>query len=106
MSYWRRSWRWSGYGEMLIEKARGLELEDIDPDLQRIPSAAQELLELMDRLLDVTGVAGSQHGADLGELQAKLRHDLRNPLNAIKGYAELLLEELDEGGAAATRPDT
>jgi adenylate cyclase len=94
-----------GYGEMLIEKARGLELEDIGPDLQRILSAAQELLELMDRLLDVTGVAGSQHGADLGELQAKLRHDLRNPLNAIKGYAELLLEELDEGGAAATRPD-
>jgi adenylate cyclase len=59
----------------------------------------------MNRLLDGTGVASSQSGADLGELQAKLRHDLRNPLNAIKGYAELLLEELDEVGAAATRPD-
>jgi adenylate cyclase len=94
-----------GYGEMLIEKARGLEREDIGPDLQRILSSAQELLELMDRLLDVTGVGGIQSGADLGELQAKLRHDLHNPLNAIKGYAELLLEELDEAGAAATRPD-
>jgi adenylate cyclase len=94
-----------GYGEMLIEKARGLEREDIGPDLQRILSSAQELLELMDRLLDVTGVGGIQSGADLGELQATLRHDLRNPLNAIKGYAELLLEELDEAGAAATRPD-
>ena len=94
-----------GYGEMLLEKARALELEDLGPDLQRILSSAQELLELMDRQLDVTGVAGSQSGADLGELQAKLRHDLRNPLNAIKGYAELLLEELDEVGAAATRPD-
>jgi class 3 adenylate cyclase len=94
-----------GYGEMLLEKARALELEDIGPDLQRILSSAQELLELMDRQLDVTGVAGSQSGADLRELQAKLRHDLRNPLNAIKGYAELLLEELDEVGAAATRPD-
>jgi adenylate cyclase len=94
-----------GYGEMLLEKARALELEGIGPDLQRILSSAQELLELVDRQLDVTGVAGVQSGADLGELQAKLRHDLRNPLNAIKGYAELLLEELDEDGAAATRPD-
>ena len=34
-----------------------------------------------------------------------MRHDLRNPLNAIKGYAELLLEELDEQGGAALRAD-
>ena len=94
-----------GYGEMLIEKAQGLELEHIGPDLQNILRSAQELLELIDRLLDITGVAGHQSGADLGELQAKLRHDLRNPLNAIKGYAELLLEELDEVGAATARPD-
>jgi len=94
-----------GYGEILIEKARGLGLEDIDPDLQRILSSAQELLELVDRLLDVTGVASRQSGADLRELQAQLRHDLRNPLNAIRGYAELLLEDIDEVGAATTRSD-
>lgn len=86
----------------LIEKARGLELEDIGPDLQRILISAQELLELIDRLLGVDGAAGHPSGVDFSELQAKLRHDLRNPLNAIKGYAELLLEELDEVGAAAT----
>ena len=94
-----------GYGEMLIEEARILQLEGIGPDLQRILSSAQELLELVDRLLDTTDVAGRQSGADLVELQARLRHDLRNPLNAIKGYAELLLEEIDEVGAASTRPD-
>ena len=94
-----------GYSELLIEKARGLELEDIDPDLQRILISAQELLDLIDRLLGVDGAAGDPSGVDFSELQAKLRHDLRNPLNAIKGYAELLLEELDEVGAAATRPD-
>jgi hypothetical protein len=42
---------------MLIEKARGLEIEDLRPDLQRILISAQELLELVDRLLDVDGVA-------------------------------------------------
>jgi adenylate cyclase len=93
-----------GYGEMLIERARGLGLEDIGPDLQRILSSARELLELTERLLDISGTRGRQAGPDLGELQAQLRHDLRNPLNAIKGYAELLLEELNEAGAAA-RPD-
>jgi class 3 adenylate cyclase len=94
-----------GYSELLIEKARGLELEDIGADLQRILISAQELLELIDRLLGVDGAAGHPSGLDFSELQAKLRHDLRNPLNAIKGYAELLLEELDDVGAAATRPD-
>jgi adenylate cyclase len=94
-----------GYGELLLEKTRGGELEDIDPDLQRILSSARELLELTDRLFDVSGVAGRRSGADLDELQARLRHDMRNPLNAIKGYAELLLEELDEADAALTRPD-
>jgi adenylate cyclase len=94
-----------GYSELLVEKARGIELEDIGPDLQRILISAQELLELIDRLLGVDGAAGHPSGVDFSELQAKLRHDVRNPLNAIKGYAELLLEELDEVGAAATRPD-
>jgi adenylate cyclase len=94
-----------GYGEMLIEKARSLELEHIGSDLRRILISAQELFELVDRLLGIDRMAERQSGVDLDELQAKLRHDLRNPLNAIKGYAELLLEELDEVDAAATRPD-
>ena len=80
-------------------EGRGLALEDLGADLQRILISAQELLELVDRLLDVDGVDGHRSGADLDQLQAKVRHDLRNPLNAIKGYAELLLEEIDELGA-------
>jgi CheY-like chemotaxis protein len=94
-----------GYGEMLVEEARRLELAPVLPDLERILTSARDLLELVHRLLDVGGIAGHQSGADLAELQAKLRHDLRNPLNAIKGYAELLLEDVDELDAQATRPD-
>jgi adenylate cyclase len=94
-----------GYGEMLVEEARRLDLADTLSDLERILTSAQDLLELVDRLLDVEGVTGRQSGSDLGALQAKLRHDLRNPLNAIKGYAELLLEEIDEVGAPTIPPD-
>ena len=58
-----------GYGEMLIEKARGLELEDIGPDLRRILISAKELLELVDRLLGVDSAAGRRSGAGLSELK-------------------------------------
>jgi adenylate cyclase len=94
-----------GYGEMLVEEARRLQFADILPDLERILTSGQDLLELVNRLLDSESAEGRQSATDLGELQTKLRHDLRNPLNAIKGYAELLLEELDELGGQAIRCD-
>ena len=94
-----------GYGELLTEEAERLELVDLAPDLERIMTAAQELLGLVNRLLDEAAVPAQGLRADLAAIQAKTRHDLRNPLNAIKGYAELLLEELDELGGAPIRPD-
>jgi adenylate cyclase len=94
-----------GYGELLMEEAERLELVDLAPDLERILTAAQELLGVVNRLLDEAAAPAQASRADLGAIQAKMRHDLRNPLNAIKGYAELLLEELDELGGAAIRTD-
>ena len=94
-----------GYGELLTEEAERLELVDLAPDLERIMTAAQELLGLVNRLLDEAAAPAQESRADLAAIQAKMRHDLRNPLNAIKGYAELLLEELDELGGAPIRPD-
>ena len=80
-----------GYGELLTEEAERLELGDLAPDLERILTAAQDLLELVNRLLDEAAAPAQPSRADLEAIQAKMRHDLRNPLNAIKGYAELLL---------------
>ena len=34
-----------------------------------------------------------------------VRHDLRTPLNAVKGYGELLIEDWQEGGASSLMPD-
>jgi class 3 adenylate cyclase/CheY-like chemotaxis protein len=94
-----------GYGELLTEEAERLTLADLAPDLERILSAAQDLLGLVNHLLDEATLPVQASRAELEAMQSKMRHDLRNPLNAVKGYAELLLEELDELGGAAIRAD-
>lgn len=38
-------------------------------------------------------------------LLAKLRHDLRTPINAIIGYSEILMEDAEDGGDALLLPD-
>ena len=94
-----------GYGELLTEEADRLELGQLAPDLGRILGAARDLLELVNRLLEEAAASDQPSRADLETIQVRMRHDLRNPLNAIKGYAELVLEELDEQGGAALRAD-
>jgi adenylate cyclase len=95
----------AGYGELLREEAERLKLGELAPDLERILTAAKDLLQLVDRLLDEAAASDRPSPADLDGIQVSIRHDLRNSLNAIKGYAELLLEELDELGGAPLRTD-
>ncbi len=66
-------------------------------DLTRLERRARDLLRAVDGLL---------HGAVSGEasergemLRSKLRHDLRNHLNVIQGYARLLLDTADDAPA-------
>ncbi len=74
--------------------------EQIAGDLQRILDASRNLHRLIQSLLDPSTVRHAA-GADLTEYRRTLRHDLRTPINAIKGYGEMLREDaVDEGQIA------
>ena len=55
----------------------------------------------MATLLDPTVFQRHEGSADLDEFRRKLRHDLRTPINAIKGYGEMLREDATDGGDEA-----
>ena len=55
-----------------------------------------------------TPVQNSEAGSDEQTLAAEIsrvRHDLMNPINQIVGYAEMLIEEAEEGGQESFVPD-
>jgi class 3 adenylate cyclase len=85
-----------GYAEMLIEDAQRLELAAFLPDLERIRTAGGALQDLLQAVL--------AREADLSD-RSKLRHDLRTPMNAIKGYGEMLVEDALEAGHEALVAD-
>lgn len=67
-------------------------------DLQRILDASRTLHSLILSMLDPVGGYQATVGADLAEFRRTLRHDLRTPINAIKGYGEMLREDAADGG--------
>jgi class 3 adenylate cyclase len=85
-----------GYAEILSEDARRLQLREALPDIDRLSEVAVDLQRLVRAALDPQGPAIT------GD---RLRHDLRNPLNGIRGYGEMLLEDIDACGAADLRGD-
>lgn len=94
-----------GYAEMLRDEAATGNVADVADDLDRIHSAAGLLSDLSERLLDPTHSAELLASADLSEAQSRIRHDLRNPLSAIKGYGEMLMEDAADLGCQALAPD-
>lgn len=50
-------------------------------------------------------LAHQRHLASLGEMSAVLAHEIRNPLAALKGHAQLLLEQLGENSREYKRAE-
>jgi adenylate cyclase len=94
-----------GYSEMLREEAVRIGGDGIIEDLGRIGASAQALHDLVDLQLGEKAARELIQTADTDAAQKILRHDLRNPLNAIKGYGEMLLEDLEDLGEQDLTPD-
>lgn len=82
-----------GYCELLLE-------DDVlppafRPDLERIRAGGRQLLDALNEYLDADRLRAGT--LDLGRLQ----HDLRTPVNHIRGYGEMLEELALELGAEA-----
>src|SRR5262249_11992307 len=89
-----------GYTEILIEDAPRHHLDHLAPDLARLRQAGLTLQRTLDDMLAPRFLREHADSGDDAAFGSRLRHDLRTPINAVKGYGEMLLEEAQ--GAAAT----
>jgi signal transduction histidine kinase len=88
-----------GYAEMLMGDAVQADRGQFTDDLQHILDASRILHGLILNLLDPATIHRTDGNADLAEFRRMLRHDLRTPINAIKGYGEMLREDAADGSA-------
>ncbi|HLH78251.1 MAG TPA: adenylate/guanylate cyclase domain-containing protein [Candidatus Binataceae bacterium] len=94
-----------GYAELMLEDAASRGPREVLDDLERIRQAGADLHALIEGLLDPAAIAHRAAQSDFAGFRRQLQHDLRNPINAIKGYAEMLLEDEQERGASALAAD-
>src|SRR6056297_187701 len=87
-----------GYQSLLLDEVRRTGPEEALEDLEKIATAASQLSRMIQEL-----AAGHRELEDNPEAEAKLRHDLRSPINAIIGYSEMVLEDFEDDlqGSAA-----
>ncbi|MEH2488655.1 histidine kinase dimerization/phospho-acceptor domain-containing protein [Bradyrhizobium sp. AZCC 2230] len=84
--------------ELLMDDARRDHDDALVADLTRIRTAGLSLQQELHRLVALTLKGSTATEPDLVQFKAKLRHDLRTPLNAVKGYSELIIEDARENG--------
>jgi class 3 adenylate cyclase len=87
-----------GLTDILIEDARGDKDDSLASDLGRIRSSGMLLQEELGRLVNLALQGTFATDGDFAAFKSRLRHDLRTPLNAVKGYSELIMEEARDNG--------
>lgn len=93
-----------GYGEMLLDDAMD-EGDDVAiADLTRVVHCGRDILGQVERILDAERVSAEQH-RHLDSYAEQIRADLRDPLNAVTGYTEMLIEVSEQAGTSSRIPD-
>jgi adenylate cyclase len=87
-----------GLTEILIEDARRNGDEIYVSDFDRIRSAGLSLQEQLGSLVNLATQGSLGNVQDPAEFKSRLRHNLRTPLNAVKGYGELIIEDARDSG--------
>jgi len=90
-----------GYAEILLEEAGKIGCVEFFEDLDRIHAASRTLGDFIASLVNSSRAAAQGADEDIEDFRRRLRHDLRTPINAIKGYSEMLREDaaVREGAA-------
>ncbi|HPH96351.1 MAG TPA: histidine kinase dimerization/phospho-acceptor domain-containing protein [Anaerolineaceae bacterium] len=83
-----------GYSEMMLEDipADTDGLDELHGDLQRVIDAGRRLITLVNKVLDPARIETGELDLTRQEFVINLRHELRNPINAIISYSEVILE--------------
>jgi len=79
---------------MIIEDTRRLQLNEVLADLNRMHGASIQLNTFVTSIIQNSS-SDRQNDEPHEVFHRRLRHDMRTPLNAIKGYSELLIEDMD-----------
>ena len=87
-----------GYSEMLLEDEENPHLKELVSDLRKTRDAGKHLLKLVNDLLGQSKIDSGKLDPDLESLGARIRYELRTPINAIVGYSEMLLEDAADLG--------
>jgi CheY-like chemotaxis protein/class 3 adenylate cyclase len=93
-----------GYSEMLLEDAEEAGDSEAAADLRRICTCSREILRQLETILSTERISTEQ-GRDLESYGMQIRADLRDPLGAIVGYTEMLIESSEDSGQASRIPD-
>jgi len=83
----------AGYAEILLDEAERNGHGEFRDDLEKIHAASRSLIDVIASLVSRSRAPTRGPGEDSEDYRRHLRHDLRTPINAIKGYGEMLRED-------------